>query len=637
MRAWQFMALGVTIAATFVLPRPVMSQPVASQPGVLQPSMPRILVHGRIDRAVERYDVAADLSYVQESETDLSLFTQRGLRAGERATSTFYADKQRLEVLEAWVDQPDGSRIPVSPSGIITRPSAASQSAPGFNGSLTTTVLFPQLREGSRTHVKWRRTQLTPPLLGFNAWSQAPLDWAVGVDETVITAPASLALHWRSRGDVGVSDTVQDGVRTIIASLASQPAQEPERSSVSASDFQPLFLATSLPDLEEIGAIYHRQSRAAAAVTPAIAKRAAEIVGDRTGLPAARAVYNWVTANVRYVAIYMNPNDGWVPHPAEQVLAAGYGDCKDHVVLMQALLAARGIAAEAGIIDWGTRTADMPLWVPGQFNHAIIHLPEFDHYANPTDPFASFDALDRRLAGKTVVLATEHGRVAHTPAAQPGSYRYAISSTVTLAGSGAIAGVATISSSPSLDGRMRATVAGASSMTDLAERLLSVTPEGGYGLLTSSDPRALDLPFEAVVTWTSPHGISFQGADAYPRVPAGPDIEPASRLRAKLSPNGERRHPLLADVGDYLWETRIVPQPGLEIITSLPADVETVNAIGRYSASYRRDGRDLLVRRNLVIERDTVPAAEYRALETLLTTAVNDARVALVVTRRDGS
>jgi len=636
MRSRYCVALGLTIAAAFVPLRPAAAQATAAQPSMFQPDAPQVLVHGRIDRSLDRYDVAADLSFVQISETDLSLLTQRGLRAGERATGTFYADKQTLEVLEAWVDQPDGSRVEVAPSGIFTRPSASSQSAPGFNGSLTTTVLFPQLREGSRTHVKWRRVQLTPPLLGFNAWNQAPLDWAIGADETIITAPASLALHWRSRGDVGVSDTVEGGLRTIIASLASQPAQEPERSSVAASDFQPLFLATSLPDLEEIGAIYHRQSRAAVAVTPAIAARAAEIVGGRTGLPAARAIYNWVTTHVRYVAIYMNPNDGWVPHPAEQVLAAGYGDCKDHVVLMQALLGARGIAAEAGIIDWGNRTVEMPLWVPGQFNHAIIYLPEFDRYANPTDPFASFDVLDRRLAGKTVVLATEHGRVVRTPVAQPGSYRYAISSTVTRAGPGPAAGTAAISSSPSLDGRMRAMVAGASSMTDLAERLLSATPEGGYGLLTSSDPRALDQPFKATVTWTSPHGISFQGADAYLRVPAGPDIEPASRLRAKLSPSGERRHPLLADVGDYLWETRIVPQPGLEI-TRLPADIDAANAIGRYTASYRRDGRDLLVRRNLVIERDMVPAAEYRALETLLTTVIDDARVALVVTRRDGS
>jgi transglutaminase-like putative cysteine protease len=601
-------------------------QPAAAQPAV----------HGIIERTTDHYAVAADLTYVQTSELDLRLLTQRGLRAGERASSSFYADKQKLEVMEAWVDQPDGSRIQVPPSGIFTRPSAASQNAPGFNGSQTTTVLFPQLREGSRTHVKWRRTQLSPPLLGFNTWSQPPLEWAVLRDETTIVAPASVQLHWRGRGEIAVSDTVTAGVRTIRAVLGPQAAQEVERSSVAASDFQPVFLATSLPNLEALGGIYHRQSQDQAAVTPAIAARAARIVGAQTGLPAARAIYNWVTTNIRYVAIYMNPNDGWVPHAAEQVLTAGYGDCKDHVVLMQALLAARGIAAEAGIIDWGTRTADMPLWVPGQFNHAIIYLPGFDHYANPTDPFASFDALDRRLAGKTVVLATEHGRVSRTPVARPASYRYAISSTVTLSADGSIVGTATISTSPSLDGRLRATVAGASSMTDLAERLLSATPEGGYGVLTSSDPRALDQPFETMVTWTSPHGISFQGGDAYPRIPAGPDIEPASRLRAKLSPTGTRRHPLLADVGDYVWDTRIVPQPGLEI-TRLPADIDAANSIGRYAATYRREGPDLLVHRNLVIERDVVPAAEYQALETLLMTAIDDARTVLVVSRRDGS
>ena len=68
-----------------------------------------------------------------------------------------------------------------------------------------------------------------------------------------------------------------------------------------------------------------------------------------------------MAADIRYIAVYLNPNDGWVPHAADVVLRNGYGDCKDHVVLMQALLAARGISAEAAIIDWGNRTQDLPL------------------------------------------------------------------------------------------------------------------------------------------------------------------------------------------------------------------------------------------------------------------------------------
>ena len=127
-------------------------------------------------------------------------------------------------------------------------------------------------------------------------------------------------------------------------------------------------------------------------MTPAISALAAQVAGGRTGEDAARAVYDWVTANIRYIAVYLDPNDGWVPHQAQTVLDHGYGDCKDHVVLMQAMLGSLGIRAEAAMIDWGDRTTEAPLWVP-QFNHAIVYLPAFQRYLNPTDPYARYGTL----------------------------------------------------------------------------------------------------------------------------------------------------------------------------------------------------------------------------------------------------
>ncbi|HEY0420026.1 MAG TPA: DUF3857 and transglutaminase domain-containing protein, partial [Acetobacteraceae bacterium] len=338
----------------------------------LAPASAAPVAHLRLDHASETYEVAADLTYVETVESDVTLLTQRGLRGGERAARSFYPEKQSLEVLEAWVDQPDGSRVEVAPSSIFTRPSGSAQNAPGFSGAMTTTVLFPQLAEGSRTHIKWRHTQKTPPMLGFNAWNEAYLEGPTISDETTIILPADIPLHWRARGGFAVAETTTDGMRRITARIENHQGQEVERYTVATSDFQPLFLATTLPNLEAIGAIYHRQSAGRAAVTPEIAAAAARIVtrpdgSVREGLDAARAIYDWVAGTVRYVAVYLNPDDGWVPHPAEDVLRAGYGDCKDHVVLMQALLAARGIRAEGALIDWGARYADLPLWMPGQF------------------------------------------------------------------------------------------------------------------------------------------------------------------------------------------------------------------------------------------------------------------------------
>ncbi len=203
----------------------------------------------------------------------------------------------------------------------------------------------------------WRLTQKTPPLMGFDVWAEPPMETPVGVGRIDMSAPAGLPLHWAARGGFEVTDQTIAGQRRIAAVIRGTQAAEPEREMVDAADFQPLFLATSLSRLQDVGAIYWRQSHDKAVVTPEISALAARIAGGRTGEDAARAIYDWVTANIRYVAVYLDPNDGWVPHPAQTVLEHGYGDCKDHVVLMQALLASLGIRAEAAMVDWGDRTS----------------------------------------------------------------------------------------------------------------------------------------------------------------------------------------------------------------------------------------------------------------------------------------
>jgi hypothetical protein len=590
-------------------------------------------LHARIDRVDRTYQVNPDLSFVATIEVDATLLTARGIRDWERATYSFYPKSQTLEVLEAWVDQPDGARIPVAEGSRFTRPSAAAQNAPGFTGSLTTTLLFPQLREGSRTHVIWRLTQKTPAPLGFNVSLEPPLETPVGTATVAITAPQNLDLHWAARGGFVVSDTVEAGQRHINARISDTRAEEPERAMVSPSDFQPLFLVSSLPDLQSLGRIYFQQSNDKATVTPQTAAQAARIAGDRHGLDAARAVYDWVASNIRYVAVYLDPNDGWVPHAADEVLRNGYGDCKDHVVLMQALLAALGVRAEAALVDWSDRTTDLPLWLP-QFNHAIVYLPDFDWFANPTSPYARFDSLDRRMAGKTVVIATAEGRVSRTPPMRPEENLYRMDGRVVIAADGSLSGSAKMVLSAGPEDSARAAVAQSDSPEDLAERMLASTPEGGEGTFLPSNPRDLSRPFSVEGTWHSPHGVLFEGANAYMTTPVGLDMEPPSRLRYYLSGDGPRRHGVLIAAGDLQWSTTLSVPAGV-VFARLPADVNLHNEAGSFAATYQRVGRDLTVVRRLVIEHSVYSAASYPALRDLLYAAIDDARSVLVLAKAE--
>jgi len=146
-----------------------------------------------------------------------------------------------------------------------------------------------------------------------------------------------------------------------------------------------------------------------AAVTPRIQALADEItagISDRRDQ--AHRIYDWVSKHIRYVAVFLG-NGGYEPHEAIKILENGYGDCKDHVVLLEALLKAKGIASLPVLIDSGNRYRAPETATPAAFNHVISFLPEFDLYVDSTAGVAPFGILPVTEYGKRVALATEPG------------------------------------------------------------------------------------------------------------------------------------------------------------------------------------------------------------------------------------
>ncbi|MEM8945566.1 MAG: tetratricopeptide repeat protein [Planctomycetota bacterium] len=64
-----------------------------------------------------------------------------------------------------------------------------------------------------------------------------------------------------------------------------------------------------------------------------------------------------------------------VPNSAEQVRKNGYGDCKDHSVLLKQLLDAAGVPAQLALIS-SSSPVSMSLPSLSQFNHMIVYVPE---------------------------------------------------------------------------------------------------------------------------------------------------------------------------------------------------------------------------------------------------------------------
>ena len=86
----------------------------------------------------------------------------------------------------------------------------------------------------------------------------------------------------------------------------------------------------------------------------------------------ARAIFQWVEENVRYVAVELGMS-AYQPHSAADVFEKRYGDCKDMANLLKCMLGVAGIKANLALLlaqsEHFPTSKELPS--PGQFNHCI--------------------------------------------------------------------------------------------------------------------------------------------------------------------------------------------------------------------------------------------------------------------------
>ncbi|MDP9340192.1 MAG: DUF3857 and transglutaminase domain-containing protein, partial [Acidobacteriota bacterium] len=157
-------------------------------------------------------------------------------------------------------------------------------------------------------------------------------------------------------------------------------------------------------------------------------KVAALTAGAATPLDKMRAIAAFTQNEIRYVAIELGIG-GYQPHPAPEIFAHRYGDCKDKATLVSAMLSEIGVESYYIIInsERGAVTPGLPPQI-GIFNHAIlaVKIPEgvsdpslvafLNHpklgkllIFDPTDEITPFGQLRGALQANYGLLVTPTG------------------------------------------------------------------------------------------------------------------------------------------------------------------------------------------------------------------------------------
>lgn len=250
----------------------------------------------------------------------------------------------------------------------------------------------------------------------------------------------------------------------------------------------------------EVGDWYRGISLSRAAPSDALRARADEITKDaKTPEEQVRALYNFVSGHTRYVGIDFGVGR-YQPHPAAEVLANQYGDCKDKDTLLEALLRAKGFATAPALIGAGiVPVPEVP--TPAVFNHVIttVDLPGGRIWLDSTPEVAPYRFLSAAIRDEQalVVPASAPASLERTPAGAPYPFEDRFEAVAELDADGKLTGKITSRYRSDNEVIVRALARGvASAEWDKPRSTFPRTP-------ASAGPRARP-PSPASTTWTRP-------------------------------------------------------------------------------------------------------------------------------------
>ncbi|ASL42078.1 hypothetical protein bAD24_I01220 [Burkholderia sp. AD24] len=551
------------------------------------------------------YTVNGDGTSTHDQTRAIHIENDEGVRTYGQVSFRYSNEFQKFDVIEAYTTTRDGARIDVSPNAIFTRQSSLSAYAPTFDDNLVKTIVFPGVEPGATVTMRTRETQVTPLFPGqFSADDTFPNDKAIKNASVTINAPSSMKLYADvvdMPGGLVVSDV--KGVQTWHWSIKDAPAHPREAYAPSIDDRSPRLVVTTFPSYEAVGQAYLARAQTQMAVTPDIQELANEVTKGITDRRVqADAIYQWVSRNIRYVAVFLGFG-GVVPHTAQDVLNARYGDCKDHTTLLQALLAAKGIKSSTVLVN-----ADSRYWLPSAaspmavFNHVITYIPEFDVYVDSTAGTARFGVLPFNEEGKRALLTglgDERSHVVTLPLAHADADKVIVRTEIMLDTLGTVRGNSEVKNRGEYDWIARSTFARlpAGSESVFAQLLLTTSGVDGTGNYIHGDVNDLWNAFSFSSVFELPDYAPFPGPGAM-RVPRG--LGGLNNISSAFEGLGSdrRRTPYLFK-GGYFSEVTKVDLPIAMRVLSLPKPASVTSAFGTYTSSYALEGRTVTVTRTL--------------------------------------
>ena len=470
-----------------------------------------------IESDVHRFTVQHDGTVEEYDDTTLRANTASGVDAIAQHYVWFDKDTDKLAVLEAQSIDPGGNVYPVAPGAIrdVQEPRAAG--APMFQNGILRTVIFPGVEPGWRTHVVSRKTRMKPIQPGMFEYFVEPARTPVDNQQLIFDLPADMPLYADARGYVA-KPPVTEGGRTRYEFDYRHGAYAPiEHGAVGYAQYGDRLMVTTVPSFAAFAERYRQGAIDASADDPPLASFARALTAHAPDAwSKARVLYDWMRANIRYVALFVGETAAR-PHRVVDILSNRYGDCKDHVALFGALLAAVGIRSEPALIALGSvyTLPSVPGYGASAINHIIVWIPELQRFADTTAGGIAFGDLPPAVMDRPALLVDD-GVLVRTPAEAARARDARVQVEVDTSGSGRFAYRVEDSGFTAELERNVFRRATQERVQQLGYERLQKTGLRGTATIETDDVSATAGPFAVTMTGTLDHVVWTDGMTAVP-------------------------------------------------------------------------------------------------------------------------
>lgn len=557
-----------------------------------------------------------------------------------------YAPKhERFAINWIRVVRPDGTVISDKPAQVQESDVPAQMGDPIYSDRKVIRVSVSGVEAGTIVDFSTTTEELKPFLTGdaMHSWSIST-GLAVSRSRYIVDVPASVKLNLDERNlTFARQEVVAAGRRTLTWAARDLQKIKPE---AFAADSNGVFMsvAWALPvTWGDIGKWYATNARDRYVMTPEVIAKLREIVkGTKSLDDTLRAVHRWVAQDVRYVSIALGLG-GYQPRPPAEVLASGFGDCKDKATIFVAMLDHLRITARPVLLNsTGGVLEDLPSI--GQFDHAIAAFKRPGRssweFVDLTASLTPFGELPFGPQGEFGIVVHPDGKVEEVtfPLSTPKEN----STTIRLVGA--------LKEDGTFHGTYEETAIG-NQQYGLREAFENPLDSAQRAQIANSVARnwfpgadgseldafaGKDLTARARVSLRIANGRAAQlaGPTALLRNPAGTMVAFADGAR-ELDALPPRRFPIdpiqIFGFRESVFEMQLTLPAGWR--ASLPAGVEAVSPFGVYRTEYRLDGNVLHVRREVRGVRGLQPPSARDALTAWMRQIAKDDASVIVLQR----